>query len=247
MKNICALLILGLLLPTSLKAAELTIISGGAVRPGLVSATEFYKARTGHNIRLVFNSTPQIKQRLAAGETFDVVIAPPGAMAKFLESGKVKSEGALIGRVGAGIAVRRGAKVPEIKTTAQLKHAVLQAEALIFNRSSSGQYIEELLNKMEIWQQVQPKTRRYQRADDVIQQLLKGTGRELGFAPITKIIANREKGLDLVGALPSDVQKLRAYKAAIMTNAGSHKAAAEFIEFLVSAEGKPLLRAAGIE
>lgn len=236
-----------LLCPFSALAADLTVISGGAVRPGLVAATTAFEGRTGHSVEITFNSTPQIRERLAAGEAFDVLIAPPGAMVDFLEAGKVAGEGVTIGRVGAGIVVREGAPVPDIATPDQLRQAVLAADSLVFNRASSGKYIEKLLTDMGIWATVESKTTRYPRSDDVLQHLLNGSGNELGFGPITRILGYKDRGLVLAGPLPAELQKLRAYQAAPMTAATNGNLAEAYLSFLVGAEGKPHFVAAGIE
>ena len=236
-----------LLCSPDVRAADLAVLSGGAVRPGLTAATAAYKTKSGNAVRLTFNSTPQIKTRLAAGETFDVVIAPPGAMAGFVTAGRVDSEGVTIGRVGTGVAVRHGAPVPVISTSDHVKQAVLAAESVVFNRASSGQYIEDLMIKMDVWPQIKSKTTRYSRSDEVMEHLLIGSGKEIGFGPITRILAYEKDGLVLVGPLPPDIQKLRSYQAAPMA-ASRNKALAEaFISFLVSPEGKPHFVAAGID
>ncbi len=49
----------------------------------------------------------------SAGATFDVVIAPPAAIADFTKAGQVESGGVDVGRVGSGVAVRAGAPVPK--------------------------------------------------------------------------------------------------------------------------------------
>lgn len=242
------LIVIGLFLCSpDVRAADLTVLSGGAVRPGLTAASAAYEAKSGTTVRLTFNSTPQIKKRLAMGEVFDVVIAPPGAMAGFVTDGRIETEGVTIGRVGTGIVVRRGTPVPIVSTSDDVERAVLAAESVVFNRASSGQYIEELLIGMGIWPEIEPKTTRYARSDEVMNHLLAGSGNEIGFGPITRILAYKEDGLVLVGPLPPDIQKLRAYQAAPMAASGQKDQAEAFIRFLVGPEGRPLFAAAGID
>ena len=107
-----------------------------------------------------------------------------------------------MGRVGLGVAVRPGAPVPDISSSEALKRSVLQAESIVFNRASTGIYLENLLKKMGVYEQVEAKTTRYPDAAAVMEHLLKGKGKEFGFGPITEILLQREKGLKLVGPLP---------------------------------------------
>ena len=88
-RSFLTLLGLFLGLSTALHAAELTVISGGAIEPGLRAAVAAYEKATGQMVRITFNTTPQMRKRVAAGDTFDVIIAPPGAIKDFAAAGKV--------------------------------------------------------------------------------------------------------------------------------------------------------------
>jgi molybdate transport system substrate-binding protein len=226
-------------------AAEITVLSGGALEPGLKAAASAFERETGHTVKITFNTTPAMRKRVGAGDTFDVVIAPPAAIEEFAKGGKVEQGGVNVGRVGAGVAIRPGAPVPDISNAESIKRAVLEAESVVFNRASVGLYIEGLLKKMGIYEQIESKTVRYPGAG-VMEHLLKGKGKEVGFGPITEILLFKDKGLRYVGPLPAEIQNYTAYVAVPM-NAGSNKdVAAAFVRFL-SGPGKPFFVAAGID
>src|SRR5687768_17300108 len=135
-----ALAALGFLLAGAAGAAEITVISGGAIEPGLKAAAAAFEKAGGHTVKITFNTTPQMRKRVAAGDTFDVVIAPPAAVKEFAAAGKVDAGGVDVGRVGSGVTVRPGAPVPVIKTAEDVKKAVLEAESIVFNTASTGIY-----------------------------------------------------------------------------------------------------------
>ena len=197
--------LVALMLATASYAAEITVMSGGAVEPGLKAAAAAFEKESGHKVKITFNTTPQMRKRVAAGDTFDVVIAPPAAVKEFAKAGKVDAGGVDIGRVGSGVAVRPGAPVPAIASGEDIKKAVLEAESVVFNRASTGIYFENLLKKMGVWEQVEPKTVRYATGAEVMKHALKGKGREVAFGPITEILLEKEHGLVFVGPLPPDV------------------------------------------
>lgn len=238
----------GLLLSLGIvQAAEITVISGGAIEPGLKAAAAAFEKESGHKVKITFNTTPQMRKRVAAGDTFDVIIAPPGAVADFAKAGKVEAGGVNVGRVGSGVAVRPGAPVPAIATGDDIKKAVLEAESVVFNRASTGIYFENLLKKMGVWEQVEPKAARYATGAEVMQHALKGKGREVAFGPITEILLEKDHGLVFVGPLPPEVQNFTSYIAVLMS-AGTQKDAAQaLVKFLGGPAGKPLFVAAGIE
>jgi len=228
-------------------AAEITVMSGGAVEPGLKAAAAAFEKDSGHQVKITFNTTPQMRKRVAKGDTFDVVIAPPAAVREFAKAGKVEKDGVNIGRVGSGVAVRPGAPVPAINSGEDIKSAVLAAESVVFNRASTGIYFENLLKKMGVWEQVEPKTVRYATGAEVMKHALKGKGKEVAFGPITEILLEKEHGLVYVGPLPPDVQNFTSYVAVPMSAGSQKTVAAEFVKFLGGPVGKPLFVAAGIE
>jgi len=227
-------------------AAEITVLSGGAVEPGLNAAAAAFEKATGHAVKITYNTTPQIRKRVGGGDTFDVVIAPPAAAKEFAAAGKVEEGGDNVGRVGLGVVIRPGAPVPDISNSETIRRTVLEAESIVFNRASSGLYFEGLLKKMGIYEQVEPKSARYATGAEVMEHVLKGKGKEVGFGPITEILQYKEKGLRLIGPLPAEIQNYTSYVAVPMSAGSNKEVAAAFVRFLGGA-GKPLFVAAGID
>jgi len=231
----------------STMAAEINVLSAGAVEPGLRAAAGAYQKASGHQVKITFNTAPEIRKRISGGEAFDVVIAPPAALEEFAGAGKLAAERASLGRVGLGVAVRPGAELPDISSTDALKRSILQADSIVFNRASTGIYLENLFKKMGIFDPILSKTTRYPDAGAVMEHVLRGKGKEIGFGPVTEILLHRDKGLVLVGPLPADVQNYTSYSAAPMTAAASAELARAFVGYLGGAESKALFVAAGVE
>jgi molybdate transport system substrate-binding protein len=234
------------LLAHNAPASEITVLSGGAVEPGLNAAAAAFENATGHAVKITYNTTPQIRKRVGGGDTFDVVIAPPAAAKEFAAAGKVEEGGVNVGRVGLGVVIRPGAPVPDISNSETIRRTVLEAESIVFNRASSGLYFEGLLKKMGIYEQVEPKSARYATGAEVMEHVLKGKGKEVGFGPITEILQYKEKGLRLIGPLPAEIQNYTSYVAVPMSAGSNKEVAAAFVRFL-GGPGKPLFVAAGID
>jgi len=120
---------------------------------------------------------------------------------------------------------------------------VLDADSIIYNRASSGLYVERLLHRLGLAEQIQPKTKRYT-GTDMIEPLLKGTGKEIGFMPVAQILHCRARGLQLVGPLPADIQNYTTYAAA---PAPKSEGGQSFVRFLGTPEAKGIFASAGIE
>jgi molybdate transport system substrate-binding protein len=249
MKTLMAVtgLMAGLVLAQVAAAAEITVLSGGAIEPGLKAVAAAFQKESGHTVKITFNTTPQMIKRVGAGETFDVVIAPPGAIKEFAAANKVEGNGATVGRVGMGVLVRPGAPVPDISSADAIKRTVLDAESVVFNRASTGLYFEGLLKKMGVYEQIESKTTRYADGASVMEHILKGKGKEVGFAAITEILLYRERGMNFVGPLPAEIQNYTAYVAVPMSAGANKELAQTFVKFLAGPVGKPLFVAAGID
>ena len=241
--------VIGWLLSAGLAmAAEITVLSGGAIEPGLHAAARAFEKQSAHRVKITFNTAPQIAKRIAAGDVFDVVISPPAAIEQFAKDGKVgASDRVNVGQVGLGVAVRPDAPVPDISSVDAVKRAVTEADSLTFNRASTGIYFENLLKKWGVYDQVEKKTTRYPDGASVMEHALKGKGREIAFGAITEILLYKEKGLRYVGPLPAEVQNYTSYIATPMSAGKQGDVAGQYVQFLGSPAGKKLFVAAGIE
>src|SRR5258707_15321199 len=85
-------------------AAEIKVLSAGAIEPGLRAAAAAFRKQSGHEVNIAFNTTPEIRKRIGGGDAFDVVIAPPAALDEFAGAGKVAADRVNVGRVGLGVA-----------------------------------------------------------------------------------------------------------------------------------------------
>jgi molybdate transport system substrate-binding protein len=229
-------------------AAEITVLSAGAMQPGLIAVAGPFLRESGHEIKVTYATAPELRKRIGAGEVADVLLAPPAVIGELVKSGRVAANGHVaLGRVGAGVVVRVGASLPDISTADALKRSLLEADSVVYNRASSGIYIETMLKKMGVYDQILPKITRYPDGTAVMHHLMKGRGREFGFGGVTDILMYRDKGLQLVGPLPAEVQNYTSYTAALITAGTNPDAGSAFIQYLGSPAGKKLFSDNGIQ
>jgi molybdate transport system substrate-binding protein len=230
-------------------AAEVKVLSGGAVEPGLHKVADAFKRASGHDVKIQFNTAPQIARRIQEGYIADVVISPPAALGEYAAAGKVAADGHVpVGKVGAGVVIRPDAPVPAIATTDALKASVLAADSLVYNTASTGIYLEKMFDRIGVGEQIKAKTSRHANGDAVMEHVIKGKGKEIGFGAITEIKMYESKGsLKYVGPLPADVQNYTSYSAALSSNAPAPDAGKAFLAFLATPAAKKLFVDAGIE
>ena len=248
MTKFLAIFLLGVSMTTGANAVEVKVLSGGAVEPGLHAFAELVKRELGHDLKIQFNTTPQIVKRLAAGDVYDIVIVTPGVIDQATKDGKVAAElRTPVGRVGAGIIVRSAAAAPNVANVEGLKQALLSADSVVYNSASSGLYLDTLFEKMGVLAQIKPKTTRYPDGASVMEHVIKGKGNEIGFGAMTEIKLYTSKGLKLVGPLPAEVQNYTTYDAALMTGAPAADAAKAVLRQLATPAGKAAFVSAGVE
>ena len=127
MRIALALLAAALVAASSAAAAEVRVMSAGAVEPGLEAAARLFRERTGNAVTIRYGTGPQLQARLAGGESADLLIAPRAVMQTAQAAAKVTGEPVVVGRVGIGVAVRKGAPRPDISSVAALTEALRAA------------------------------------------------------------------------------------------------------------------------
>ncbi len=218
------------------------------MQPGLIAAAPVFHNEGGHEIRVTYAIASELRRRVGGGEVADVVIAPVAGIADLTKGGRVAAEGQVaVGRVGAGVVARNGAPLPDISSAEALKRSLLDAESIVYNRASSGVYIDSMLKKIGVYEQIAAKLIRYDDGTAVMHHLMQGKGREFGFGGVTDILMYRDRGLQLVGPLPEEIQNYTSYTAALITVAANPDAARALLRYLASPAGKALFAANGIK
>lgn len=234
-----------LALPARAQDQPLRILSAGAVEPGLRPALDAFRAESGTGVELAFATAPQIRRRVQDGEVPDVLIAPPAVIADLAQ--RLGEARVRLGQVGVGIAVRRDAPDPGIRDAATLRRVLLAADSVVFNRASTGLYVEALFARLGIAEPLASRITRYDDGAAVLRHVARGRGEgEIAFAPLTEIIlAAREYPVRLARPLPGEVQSHTLYIAAPLR--ASVVRARPLLGWLAGGRARAIFMAAGIE
>jgi molybdate transport system substrate-binding protein len=232
---------------TAGNAAELKVLAAGGMQPGLNAAAKVFRDKTGVEAKFTYEPPVDLGKRVTGGEVADIVVSSPAVIADLTKAGKVLGDGQMhLGRVGVGVVVREGAPLPDVSSTQALKKSLMDAEAVVYNTASSGSYIDGMLKKIGVFDQIQGKLIRLWDGTAVMHHLMEGTAKEFGFGGITDILLYRERGLRLVGPLPAEIQNYANYSAAVISAAPDPDGAKAFMAYLASPEGRALFLANGI-
>src|SRR6476469_10864255 len=201
---------------SSLNKETLIIMTSGAFTVALFELVPRLELLTKKK-RIVIPATSggtgnsSIPSRLKRGEVADVVIVAESLLHQFIEEGLVVAEGhSPVARSSIGMAVRAGARKPDISSVDALRTVLLEANSIGYSASVSGQYLTtELYRRLGIADQVLPKSHLVGGGERVGTVVARGE-LEIGFQQISELLP--VPGIDHI-TLPAEVQKESVFSA----------------------------------
>jgi molybdate transport system substrate-binding protein len=186
-----------------------------------------------------------ISSRVRRGEPVDVVILSRAQIDALASEGKVAAASRVdLARSSIGMGVRKGAAKPDISTVDALKRALLQARSVAYSAQVSGIYLTtELFPRLGIADQMTKKGIRVD-VGRVGAVVARGEA-EIGFQQISELM--EVEGVDLVGPLPAEVQRVTIFTAVVAVSAKSPSAARALIEFFKSPRGIEVMAKSGLD
>jgi molybdate transport system substrate-binding protein len=228
---------------------ELKVLSAGAVKRGVALIAKEFERETGNKVTVEFSTAPDIGQRVAAGETADVIVAPPSVMDDIAKQGKIVAESrGFVGRSRMGVVVHAKAVAPALGDTAALKRALLGAAAVVHNKASSGIYAAKLLEKLGLKEALGSKTVVVETGAAIMETVAARAPGAIGLAQISEVMVMIDKGcaVKLAAPLPDEIQNVTSYDAAAIVSSKSLDAARKLARQLTSEAAKKVFAATGI-
>jgi len=244
MKVLVAIAVVSLAIASAADAAEIKVLSGNGPRAAVRELCEQFEKATGNKIELRFGVNVDVKEKIEAGERFDVVVGNPPIVDALIKDGAVVGPRADIGRSGLGVAVRAGAPKPDIATVAAFKRALLATNAVAYpGKGASGIYFVSLLDRLGIRTEMQGKLKPMQ-AEDTVEVVARGE------ADMVVVVATRISdvpGVELVGPIPEELQTKIGFAAGLSSATKEPEAAKALIRFLTAPAAAATLRAKGVD
>jgi molybdate transport system substrate-binding protein len=223
--------------------ADVKVISGGAMRRFLSEAVPLFEQESGHKVEIEFGLTRDMKAAIEAGKAFDLALLPRSALDELEGAGKI-APGSITDMVRSlvGLMVRTGVPAPDISSVEAFKSVLRRAKAISYSKGPSGLYVAELLRRLGLAAEMEPKTV-FAIGRPVGEVVARGEA-EIG---MQQIIENQPvEGAHLVGPLPAELINYVMYSAGFAAAAGRGPGEA-FVQFLASPEAVRIIRAKGME
>jgi molybdate transport system substrate-binding protein len=238
------------LLTGAATAAEVRVmISGGLTAAYNALVPEFEKA-TGHKVLTAYGpsmgtTVNAIPVRLQRGEPADVLIMVGYALGDLVKQGKVVPDSRVdLVKSPIGIAVKSGAPKPNISSADAVKRALRAAKTIAYSDSASGVYVStEMFARLGIADEMKDKARKIPAT--AVGEIVAHGDAEIGFQQISEL--KPVAGIDIVGPLPDDLQKITIFSAGIASASKEPDAGKALITFLASPEARAEIVKSGME
>jgi len=239
--------VLGLLVAATAQAAEVRVISAGAVKSIVSELAQAYEKETGNKVVMQFGPMGFVRQKLAS-DPADVVIMSDTVIEDTIAKGGVTAGSRTdIGRTGMGVGVRDGAPQPDLSSVDAFKRALLEAKSIVYvdpaSGATSGVHFASVLQKLGVAEAVKPKTTLVPGGYPA--ELVAKGEVDLVVHQISEIVP--VKGVTLVGPLPKELQKLTIYSAGVAAKSTNADLARGFTAFLTRPAFKAKFAEAGLD
>ncbi len=229
-------------------AAEIKLLTTGAMKEVVLSVIPEFEKRTGHKVTVDNATAGVLSRRIRDGEAFDVTVNTPAMIDDLIRAGKIVAGSRVdLARVGVGVAVKQGAQLPDIGTLDAFKRTLIAARAIAHGDpvggGSSGIYVAAMLTRIGVADAIKGKTILVP-GGLVAERVATGQA-EIGLHQISEILA--VKGVTLAGPLPAEIQNYTTYAVGIGTAAKDTDAAKALIAALAAPNMEAVLKGRGME
>jgi molybdate transport system substrate-binding protein len=206
-----------------------------------------WEKAAGHPVSFEFGTTAALKQKLEAGEAFDVAVLTSEAIADLVKDGKIAGASrAELARCGIGMGMRTGEAKPNIRTADALKQTLQKAQSVSFaSEGASRAVLDKMFEQFGIAGDMKAKT--VLTPSSVKSNELVRDGKAEYILTLVSEILPAAPGVELVGALPKEVQSYVNFAAGVSAKSGNVEAGKAMIEFLKSSTVSAVFRAKGLE
>ena len=202
-----------------------------------------FERASGSKVEVSYDPGKLMMERIARGETADVIIVGGGALEDLEKQGKIApGSRRVISSCGVGVAVAAGAPKPDIGTVDSFKRALLAAKAVAYTEhGASGMYFSKLIEKLGIAAEIRAKAAR--QAGGLVGEIVAAGRADLAVQQIPELMV--VKGVDFVGPFPREVQQTTVSSIGLFAGSKAPQEARALYDFLVTPEAKRVMKACG--
>jgi len=219
------------------------VLSSLAIKEAYLELQPQFEKQAGLKVQTEWLGMVDIVKRVKAGEVADLLIASQKVMGEMKSLGKV-SEVVDLAKSGVAVAVKKGAKRPDIGSAEAVKRALRDAKSIGYSSGPSGVYLVELFQKWGIAEELQPKSTQTP-PGTAVGPLVAGGQVEIGFQQMSELLPT--PGIDILGPLPAGIQTITTFSGGVHAAAKEADAARAWLAFLTAPRSAAVLRKHGMD
>ena len=242
-------------LTAEVNAAEVKVLSAGAMRGVLQELAPAFETASGHKLKIDYATAGVVEQKVvAADDEIDVAILTKPRVDKLVREAKiVGGTTKTLASAQIGLAVKKGATKPDISSVEAFRRALLNAKSVAYadpaTGATSGAYLAQAIEKLGISAELKPKTRLVSAGTAQGPRVGEAVARseaEIGIQPISELL--EVEGIDVVGPLPAELQSPDlVYVAGAPYVSEQPIAAKALIDFLADPKAAAVYKAKGLQ
>lgn len=223
---------------------EVTLITSGSAREVIQAIIPGFESKTSYKVKVIFGTSRDIRQEVARGDAFDVSILQEPLDEVMASGNVIVASKTPLASVAVGMAVKKGAPVPDISTPEAVKRALLAAKSIAYpdpaTGAAAGATFEEAMNKLGIMEQMRPKIKLVPTGTLALEMAAKGEV-EIGLTFRSEM---RNPETYIVGALSPEVCAPTFLFGLLSSHAKDPAVAKDFLDYLSSPAAASAYRAA---
>jgi molybdate transport system substrate-binding protein len=218
-------------------ADDISLVAPGGIQAAVQQLIPGFEKATGHTVKPTFGSGLGTKKQVADGVPFDVPIVQP-PYPEVLASGHVVATSATpLASVAVGVAVRSGARKPDISTPDAVKRLLLSVKSFSYpdpsGGAAAGVSFTKTLQQLGIADAVKSKIHLARGGAAAMEAVAKGEV-EIGLTFYSEILT--EPGVEAVGMLPPSICPPTSLVAFVSAHAKNADASRALVRYLSSRE-----------
>ncbi len=222
----------------------LRVLSTLGVKGVLDDLLPRFETEAGVKVDAAFDPTAVLVQRIAAGETGDVALLTSVAVETLMGTGVLaKGSRVDLARSMVGLAVPKGARKPDISSTAAIAALLVATPSIVYSKAgASGIFFAGVLDRLGLRRVVDAKATIIPAG--FTGELLKDGRAALAVQQMSELMA--VPGIDILGALPAEIQDDLIFSGGVFAGARDAASAARFLAFISGPATAALYKAKGL-
>jgi molybdate transport system substrate-binding protein len=230
------------------RADTLKLLTTGAFKPAALDIVASFERQTGHKVNVVNDTAGALRQRVAGGEKFDVLVLTQEGLDGLVGTKKIDDASITpLAKVGIGVGVPLSAPQPDIANVEGLRRTLLAARAVAYidpaSGGTSGIYLARLFQTMGITPEIAKKAVLV-RGGAAAERVARGDA-DIALQQASEI--KMVPSVKFAGLLPEQIQNYTTYSGAIAADTAVLLAATALLAAFSDPSADAILKRRGLE